>query len=256
MSQTQSNKSSFFVKRPILFVIIVEVLLLFVVTVGGAIVTIKELDYTSAIWVSFTPIALALIIYLTWTKKWGSVGFRSLSTIPKRNWLYYFPLILVLIIIGIEGFDGVTLSKVIQFVSFTLLVGFVEETVYRGLILKAMLNKSVTAAVVTSSLLFAFTHALNLISGQDAASTAVQIVYSLLVGAVLALLMVRDGNILPLILFHFLHNLIQFLGIESTGVNYFDLIALAVLAIYTVILIMSLKKNQNVIPKLEIKQQG
>lgn len=244
MPQTQSNKSSFFVNRPILFVIIVEVLLLFVVTVGGAIATIKELDYTSAIWVSFTPLALALIIYLTWTKKWRNLGFRSLSMIPKRNWLYYLPLILVLIIIGIEGFEGVTLSKVIQFVSFTLLVGFVEETVYRGLILKAMLNKSVTAAVVTSSLLFAFTHALNLISSQDAASTAVQIVYSLLVGAVLALLMVRDGNILPLILFHFLHNLIQFLGTESTGVNYYDLIALAILAIYTFILIKSLDKKK------------
>lgn len=256
MLQTQSNKSSFFVKRPILFVIIVEVLLLFVVTVGGAIATIKELDYTSALWVSFTPIALVLIIYLTWKKKWGNLGFRSLSTIPKRNWLYYLPLILVLITISVKGFDDLTVLKVTQFVSFTLLVGFVEEAVYRGLILKAMMNVSVKAAVITSSLLFAFTHALNMISGQDLANTAVQIVYSLLVGVVLALLMVRDGNIFPLILFHFVHNLIQFLGTEATGVTYYDWIVLAILGIYSILLITSLNKIKQNKLNLEIEQQG
>ncbi|GGH37030.1 CPBP family intramembrane glutamic endopeptidase [Paenibacillus segetis] len=243
MLQTQSNKSSFFVKRPILFVIVVEVLLLIIVTVGGAIATIKELDYIAAIWVSFTPIALILVIYLTWKRKWGSLGFQSLSTITKQNWLYHLPLILVLITISLKGFEDLSVSKVIQFVSFTLLVGFVEETVYRGLILKAMLNVGVKAAVITSSLLFAVTHALNMISGQDLANTVVQIVYSLLIGVVLALLMVRGSNIYPLILFHFLHNLIQFLGPEATGVTYFDVIALVILVIYSIVLIKSLNKK-------------
>lgn len=74
-------------------------------------------------------------------------------------------------------------------------------------------------AVITSSLLFSLTHMLNMLSGQNATDTAIQLVYALLVGFALALLMVKHHNIYPLILFHFVHNFIEFIGNESNLIH-------------------------------------
>ncbi|WP_426254381.1 CPBP family intramembrane glutamic endopeptidase [Paenibacillus pabuli] len=122
------------------------------------------------------------------------------------------------------------------FIFFTLLVAFVEETIYRGLIFKTLLRKSAVAAVVTSSVLFSITHIMNALSGQSMADTILQLIYALLLGAALALLMLKNGNIVPLILFHFIHNLIQFLGDDQqeTGTLPYDLFILIVLVIYCV----------------------
>ncbi|KAA2294230.1 CPBP family intramembrane metalloprotease, partial [Clostridioides difficile] len=84
--------------------------------------------------------------------------------------------------------------RVAFFIFFTLLVAFVEETIYRGLIFKTLLRKSAVAAVVTSSILFSITHLLNALSGQHMTDTIMQLIYALLLGAALALLMLKNGN--------------------------------------------------------------
>ncbi|MGF7048180.1 membrane protease YdiL (CAAX protease family) [Paenibacillus sp. DS2015] len=249
---TSTNNKSFSKRRPILTVVIIEVLLLLAVFAAGAYATIKELEYTAPVLISFIPIALVLIVYLTWKRKWNQMGFQSLRNIPKKNWLYYLPLVVILVVISLEGFRGVTASEVLFFIFFTLLVGFVEETVYRGLILRTLLAKSVTTAVVTSSILFSITHVLNVLSGQSTSQTILQIIYALVMGAVLALLIVKNHNIIPLILFHFIHNLIQFLGNESTFLAY-DVLIIVVLVIQCVWLIVSLK-GKVVRPQPEINK--
>lgn len=241
----QTSKASFSKRRPVLTVIIIEVLLLLAVFAAGAYATIKELDYTAPVLISFIPIALVLIVYLTWKRKWSEMGFQSLRNIPKKNWLYYLPLVVLLITISLKGFREVTVSEVLFFIFFTLLVGFVEETLYRGLILRTLLAKSVTAAVVTSSILFSVTHLLNLLSGQNTIQTIMQIIYALVMGVALALLIVKNHNIIPLILFHFVHNLIQFLSIENekNSVLGVDVLIIMVLVMYCVWLLMSLKSR-------------
>ncbi|HEY2491897.1 MAG TPA: type II CAAX endopeptidase family protein [Paenibacillus sp.] len=241
----QISNPSFSKRRPVLTVIIIEVLLLLAVFAAGAYATIKELDYTAPVLISFIPIALVLIVYLTWKRKWSQMGFQSLREIPKNNWLYYLPLVVILVVLSFNGFRNVTVSEVLFFIFFTLLVGFVEETLYRGLILRTLLAKSVTAAVVTSSILFSVTHLLNLLSGQNTNQTILQIIYALVMGVALALLIVKNHNIIPLILFHFLHNLIQFLSIENENntVLGVDVLIIVVLVMYCVWLLMSLKSK-------------
>lgn len=92
-------------------------------------------------------------------------------------------------------------------------------------------------------MLFGVTHILNALSGQNVVDTTIQIVYSLAVGLSLALLMVKNRNIVPLILFHFVHNLIQFLGNERTAIGP-DLLSIAILAVHCVWLGMSLRKGK------------
>ncbi|NUU74574.1 CPBP family intramembrane glutamic endopeptidase [Paenibacillus xylanilyticus] len=247
MTSPQTGRNpSFSERKPVLIVIIIELLLLLAVFAAGAVATVKQLDYTSPVLMSFTPMAVVLIIYLTVRRKWGETGFRSLRTIPVLHVKYYIPLLLVLGTIALKGFTELTLTKVIFFVFFTLLVAFVEETVYRGLIFKTLLRRSAMAAVVTSSILFSVTHMLNALSGQSVADTMLQLVYALLLGAVLALLMLKNGNIIPLILFHFIHNLIQFLSDDLQDANTlpYDLFLLVVLVFYCIWLTFSVRTTK------------
>ncbi|MNC42275.1 CAAX amino terminal protease self- immunity [compost metagenome] len=110
-----------------------------------------------------------------------------------------------------------------------LLVAFVEETVYRGLILNLILQKGIRIAVLTSSLLFSLTHLLNLMGGQSLAATLLQLAYAFLVGLSLALLYVRHKTLLPLMAFHFLHNFMQFLVQDQASVLFDSLVVAALL---------------------------
>lgn len=242
------SKVSFSQKRPVLTVVIIEVLLTFALIAAGAYVTMNELDYSPALF-AFIPIAAALILYMSLKRKWGYLGFRPLSTIPAGSWKYYAPLLIILLIILLKGFQDISISEVMYYLALTLLVGFVEETLYRGLIFKTLLAKGVKTAVITSSILFSVTHMLNAIGGQGTAETVLQVIYALLIGAVLVLLMLKNNNILPLMLFHFIHNFIQFVGNANTS-DYlgYDLLILAVLAAHCLWLILSFRKPAASIP--------
>lgn len=216
---TLPDTESFSKKRPVLTVVLVQLLSLLVVFAAGAYATIKQLPYTSAVMIAFIPIALALLCYMTIKKRWAHYGFRSPSTLHARDWIDYVPLLVVLVILSIKNFHDISLSEAGFFLLFTLLIAFVEETIYRGLILRTLIRKNAAAAVITSSVLFSLTHMINMLSGQNAADTVKQLVYALLVGFVLALLMVKHHNIYPLILFHFVHNFIEFIGNKSNLIH-------------------------------------
>lgn len=231
-------------KRPVLSVVLIELALLVAMFAAGAYATIQQLSYTAPVLIAFIPISLVLIVRLTWKKSWKRYGFLPLADIPPQTLIYYLPLAIVLICVAANGFRSFTFKEAMFFVFFTLLVGFVEETVYRGLILHILLrHKGITVAVVTSSLLFSVTHVLNILSGQSAEDTVVQLIYALLTGAALALLIVKNRNIIPLILFHFIHNLLQFLGQDGRGVSVWDYVVLAILLLHCVWLMFSLRKN-------------
>lgn len=250
MTNNQS-KPSFSVKHPIWYVTIVEVLLILALFIAGAYATVNELDALSPVLFSFPPIALAIMIYLTMKKKWGYLGFRSITHISRQSWMYYIPLLVVLVLLSLKGFKELTVSDTFYYIGFTLLVGFVEETIYRGLILKALLNKSVKVAVITSSVLFGITHILNAMSGKSAFDTSLQIVYALMIGLSLALLMVKENNIYPLIAFHFIHNLIQFLGNEDEGLVV-PIIVIVVLIVQCIWIMKDLNRKKGVASQSEL----
>ncbi|MBB3128152.1 hypothetical protein FHS19_002806 [Paenibacillus rhizosphaerae] len=247
-TKSSHERTSFSQKRPVISVILIELLLLIAVFIAGAYATLNELSYTTPVLLSFIPISIVLIIYITIKRKWRHYGFRSLLTITKRSWIYYLPQLAVLIVVAFNGFKAFTLQDLLFFLFFTLLVAFVEETIYRGLILQILLrSKGIMAAVITSSILFSVTHVLNMLSGQSAADTIMQLAYALLTGAALALLMVKNGNIIPLILFHFIHNLMQFLGNEGRGTSAWDYVVILILLAQCIWLIPDLRKKPSLL---------
>ncbi len=233
------NETTF--KRPYLLLVLIELALIVCVAGGSAYASIAEIAHPLAPFLGFVPIALFLLIYLSVTKRWSTFYFTGIGRLTGRQWLQYLPLLLILIVllIGNKGFQAQPVSYfVYMLLSQLLLVGFVEEVLFRGMILKAFMQKGKMTAIAVSSILFGITHALQALGGQSLADTWLQIVYALILGLVLALLVANNRAILLTVMFHGLHNFINFTG-HTPSTHRYDYIVLAILVAQLVWLLSS-----------------
>lgn len=81
-------------------------------------------------------------------------------------------------------------------------VGLDEESWTRGLLLESLRHRGTTAAVIWSALFFGLMHSLNLVSGQPASTTGVQVFVAVAFGLGLGALRVRTHSIWPCIFVH------------------------------------------------------
>lgn len=169
---------------------------------NGAFVSIKEPSSPLLQFVMLVPLALGLFIYIALKKNWQMYFFHP---IQKNHLLMILPLLFVLgiILVSTKGLNLTSISDLIfMFLMQVLIVAFIEETLFRGLMLRMLLAKGAFTAVFISSLLFGITHALQLLGGQSLEDTIIQIIYALLVGLVLSLLILDGQSIIITILFH------------------------------------------------------
>ena len=155
-------------------------------------------------------VVMSLILFF-WIKKNGlgvKYGFCR-SEVPAGRFLFYIPLV---VIASASLWNGIgrrfdpagTLCYVISMCC----VGFLEEVIFRGLLFRAMEKDNLNTAIVVSALTFGLGHIVNLFngSGRDPASSAIQIVFAVLVGLVLVLIFHRGGSLIPCIVFHSINN--------------------------------------------------
>ena len=133
---------------------------------------------------------------------------------------------------------------IVMFIMQIFIVAFIEETVFRGIMLRMLLTKGTFTAVWVSSILFGITHALQLLGGQSLEDTIVQIIYALLVGLVLALLVLDGQSIIVTILFHGLNNFFNFMG-NTEGSMLSAYLIIFVLFIYMLLLWKRVKKTNH-----------
>lgn len=172
-------------------------------------------------------------------KKVAAFFLLSTKRVFKTRILFLSPLLLYLLIILIDnkGAHGSSIADlVLILLTQTLVIAFVEEMVFRGFLLNLLLSKSYKVAVLLSSFLFAFTHSLNMLSGQSVANTIFQILFAFVIGLVLALLIVNGQSIGIMIVFHGLNNFLQFTSPvdanDSLLINYALLLFLSGYAFY------------------------
>lgn len=129
-----------------------------------------------------------------------------------------------------------------------LIPAFMEESIFRGILLSPLKNFSVPFAVLVCGGLFALFH-------QNPAQT----VYQFICGCLFALVAIRSGSILPTMLAHFLNNAV-ILILTATGADnalyegpfsvVFNVISAVALA-FSIVYFIFLDKNGN-----ELKGQG
>ena len=163
--------------------------------------------------------------------------------------------VLVLTAVSVDGFPARPASEVIWFIAFALLIGVVEELVYRGWFLSLLLPRGRAVAVLVSSLLFAVSHAVNALAGQDVATSIRQVIFAFLFGIVAALLYLLLGTLWVAIGFHALNDLIQFLGAESTR-PVTDLVTMGMLLAAVAVLLPLLRRQDSATSVRETGARG
>lgn len=211
---------AFVARRPITFALLVMVLLEAVVLLSLLLsrmlgVAVSALDLP--IMLLNAIIAAVLLHMLGW---WRAAGFNA----PSR-WRNLHLLVLpVLLLVGPSvavGLEIPAAGKVAALAVVTLLIGFQEEAIFRGVLLRALAPKGIMRAVLISALLFGVIHANSLLVGRDPIFVLAQIVSSTLGAIGLGALRVRLQTIWPLVILHAVNDLIQFTatgGIEAAEV--------------------------------------
>ncbi|MDD3339784.1 MAG: CPBP family intramembrane metalloprotease [Lachnospiraceae bacterium] len=94
----------------------------------------------------------------------------------------------------------------VWYVLAMLCIGFIEEILFRGYLLRLLLRRSARLAILISSLTFALGHIVNLANGAEFVPTLLQFVYALAIGVMLSVFVVKTGHLLPCCLFHGVFN--------------------------------------------------
>ena len=126
-------------------------------------------------------------------------------------------------------YDGIT--TVMAVLSF-LLVGVVEEIVFRGFLFNGMKRTgSLTAAVIVSAITFGMGHIVNLLTGHATAETLVQMIFAVAWGFLFTFAYLKGGSLLPCIAIHGLIDAFSVFARDNAAADWAYIIATVVIAV-------------------------
>lgn len=200
-------------------------------------------------------LVLSAVIFM-FIKKNGLKDYFGLcrSKVENSRMLFYIPMWLIPIIPLVFGLNkDLDAVVVITHTVYMMVVGFLEEIIFRGFLFRGIEKENLKRAVIISSVTFGIGHIINLLNGNNIGEEVVQIIYALFVGFMLAMVLVRTGSLIACIIFHSLNNcltlfasgslLIDAVGSEMIA-NFIDLgIRLAIAVGFTVFVLKNHKGN-------------
>ncbi len=169
-----------------------------------------------------------------------------------KSYFYYIPLAVISLVnvwFGVAW--NYSAAETALYAASMLLVGFLEEMVFRGFLFKAMSRKNVKAAIIVSSLTFGIGHFVNLLNGSGAnlLETGCQIVYAVSIGYLFVTLFHKGKSLWPCIVSHGVLNALSVISNEEAAMRYLIpvSIALTVLSLlYAAALNMTMKEAKTV----------
>jgi membrane protease YdiL (CAAX protease family) len=244
---------NFAVQRPVLFVAIV-LLVLEVIVFGALLLSnlagIPLLSLDLPMLLLNAIFAAILIGVMRW---WNETGFNTPSQWKNLRFL----IVPIVLLIGPTLFlqpQLPPLNRAIILVIVTLLIGFQEEAIFRGVLLRAFMPRGTMQAVLISAVLFGVIHVNSFLVGRDPLFAVSQIIASFLGAIGLGALRVRMNTIVPLILLHAFNDFLQFSatgGLEAGEVGlYLPLLKIGIgglMAIYGFYLLRGHKKETSVV---------
>ena len=113
-----------------------------------------------------------------------------------------------------------------------ILVGYVEEMIFRGFLFRAMLSEErPVVAIVVSALTFGIGHIVNLFAGQASFETVVQIFFAVSWGFIFTMVFYRGGSLIPCIIAHAMIDVFSLYGADNGLVDRIYIIATILVAI-------------------------
>ena len=150
-------------------------------------------------------------------EKYGLAGWPK----DMKKYLFFIPMWILATGNIWDGFAPSYQGVALMIATLSMiLVGFVEEMIFRGFLLRAMLseNKPVVAISV-SAVTFGIGHIINLFTGQAGFETVVQIFFAISWGFILTMVCYKSGSIIPCII---AHSLIDVLSLFATDNELLD----------------------------------
>ena len=151
-------------------------------------------------------------------EKYGLAGWPE----NTKKYLYFIPM---WILATGNIWDGFELSyrgtSLLYAVLSMILIGFVEEMLFRGFLFRAMLakDKPVTAIIV-SAVTFGIGHIVNLFTGQASFDTVIQIVFAVSWGFILTMVCYKSGSIIPCIIAHSMIDALSLFGADNALIDW------------------------------------
>ena len=168
-------------------------------------------------------------------EKYGLAGWPK----DMKRYLFFIPMWILALGNIWDGFShsyrGVAL---VCAVLSMILVGFVEEMIFRGFLFRAMLSKDkTTRAIIVSAVTFGIGHIVNLFTGQTSFETVMQIIFAISWGFILTMVCYKGRSIIPCIIAHSMIDVLSLFGSDNEIVDWiYILTTIAVAIVYCIYL--------------------
>ena len=134
-----------------------------------------------------------------------------------KRYLYFLPLAVIASSSLWFGCGmGLSATEAALRVVSMLCVGFLEEIIFRGFLMKAIYPINAKRAVIISSVTFGLGHIVNLLNGADFLPTIMQICYAVAIGYVFTIIFLKTGSLVPCIVAHGVINSLSAFAREQT----------------------------------------
>lgn len=160
-------------------------------------------DESAAMLAGLAVIAAGLLAFVKTAHlevEYGLVKWRGRA----RDYLFFLP-VLVLMTGNLWGGVGRAYEGTAQLfaVLSMLLVGLIEELIFRGLLFRALLRRDPPPVAITiSAVTFGIGHIVNLLAGQGGLESLIQVVFAVAWGFLFTLLFYHSGSLLVCIFVH------------------------------------------------------
>ena len=173
---------------------------------------------------SLFAIVMARRIFGHWHCGFGPIDWRGMW------WLVPNFLIMAALFAALGSGTIMVSGLVLTVIVTMILVGFSEELMFRGIVLKGALSEvSVPKAILISAALFSSLHAVNVLAFVPLDGMVQQLVLTFVFGLAMACFALRVNSLVPLMVFHALWDMVQFLG-GIYGADFGYLILIGVVA--------------------------
>ena len=171
-----------------------------------------------SIWsvIALTVIATGATLFVKKNRleeKYGLTGW------PKntKKYLYFIPMWFLVTGYLWGGFAPAYSGAALVFAVLSmLLVGYVEEILFRGFLFKALIPKDgVKIAVIISAVTFGIGHIVNLLAGQANLETVLQVFFAIAWGFIFTMVFYKSKSLLPGILAHGLVDVFSKFGADD-----------------------------------------
>lgn len=162
---------------------------------------------------------------------YGLVKWRG----SAKEYLFFMPM-LFLATGNLWGGIGMAYSGMAQVwaVISMLLVGLIEELIFRGFLFRALLKKdSVPAAITISAVTFGIGHLVNLLAGQGGMESLVQVLFAIAWGFLFTFVFYTSGSLWVCIVVHGLVDVFSKFAVPLSSLEYtYPLVTIVISIVY------------------------